>query len=150
MQRTLVLLKPDAVQRGLVGELMSRLERKGLKFIAMKLMSISDDMARRHYGEHLDKPFFEGLVGFITSSPVVAMVLEGENAVSVVRNVMGETDPQKATPGTIRGDLAVSIRTNLIHGSDSEESAAREIGLFFSNDEIVEYPRDIDGWITES
>ena len=150
MQRTLVLLKPDAVQRGLVGELMSRLERKGLKFIAMKLMGVDDDLARRHYGEHVGKPFFDNLVGFITSSSIVAMVLEGENAVSIVRNIMGETDPQKASPGTIRGDLAMSISTNLIHGSDSEESAAREIGLFFSNDEIVEYPRDIDGWITES
>ena len=150
MQRTLVLLKPDAVQRGLIGELMSRLERKGLKFIAVKLMSVSDDLACRHYGEHVGKPFFEGLVGFITSSPIVAMVLEGENAVSVVRNVIGDTDPQMATPGTIRGDLALSIGTNLIHGSDSGESAAREIGLFFSDDEIVEYPRDIDGWIIES
>ena len=150
MQRTLVLLKPDAVQRGLVGELMSRLERKGLKFIAMKLMSVSDDLARLHYGEHVGKQFFEKLVGFITSSPIVAMVLEGENAVSIVRNVMGETDPQKATPGTVRGDLAMSIGTNLIHGSDSEESAAREIGLFFSNEDIVEYSRDIDGWIIES
>jgi len=150
MQRTLVLLKPDAVQRGLIGEIMSRLERKGLKFVAVKLMSISDDLAHRHYGEHVGKPFFEDLVGFITSSPIVAMVLEGENVVSVVRSVMGETDPNKATPGTIRGDLAVSIGTNLIHGSDSEESAAREIGLFFSDDEIVEYPRDLDRWIIET
>ena len=150
MQRTLVLLKPDAVQRGLIGEIVSRLERKGLRFAAMKQMLVSDELAHRHYGEHVGKPFFEGLVRFITSSPIVAMVVEGDNAVELVRSVIGVTDPQQAAPGTIRGDLAVSIGLNLIHGSDSEESASREIGLFFSPDEIVDYARDVDRWITGS
>ena len=144
MQRTLVLLKPDAVQRGLVGEIASRLERKGLKFVAMKLMRISEELARRHYAVHVGKPFFEGLVEFITSGPIIAAVVEGESAVLLVRCAMGATDPQEAAPGTIRGDLAVSIGANLIHGSDSEESAASEIGLFFSPDEIVQYPPDLD------
>lgn len=150
MQRTLVLLKPDSVQRGLVGELTSRLERRGLKFVAMKLMWVSDELARRHYAEHVGKPFFDGLIRFITSSPIIAMVAEGENAIALVRDIMGATDPRDAAPGTIRGDLAVSVGTNLIHGSDSEASARREIGLFFSPSEIVEYSRDIDRWIIES
>ena len=150
MQRTLVLLKPDALQRGLVGEVMSRLERRGLKFVAMKLMPVSDELARRLYAEHVGKPFFDGLVRFITSSPIISMVVEGENAVALVRDVMGATNPQDASPGTIRGDLAVSVGSNLIHGSDSEDSAKREIGLFFSPEEIVEYSRDIDRWIIES
>ena len=150
MQRTLVLLKPDAIQRGLIGEIVSRLERRGLRFAAMKLMRVSPELATRHYGDHVGKPFFEGLVGFITSSPIIAMVVEGENAVILVRATMGATNPKDAAPGTIRGDLAVSIGPNLVHGSDSEESAAREIDLFFSAEEIVAYTRGIDEWITES
>ena len=150
MQRTLVLLKPDAIQRGLVGEIMSRLERKGSKLVGMKLMRVSVELARQHYAEHVGKPFFDRLVRFITSSPIIAMVVEGENAVESVRATMGKTNPQEAAPGTIRGDLAVSIGSNLIHGSDSVQSAAREIGLFFSPDEILEYPRDIDRWIIEA
>ena len=150
MERTLVLLKPDAIQRGLVGEIMSRLERKGLKFVAVKLMVISQELARRHYADHVGKPFFEGLVEFITSGPIIAAVVEGHNAVEVVRGFMGATDPRDAAPGTIRGDLALSIGLNLIHGSDSEESATREVGLFFSPDEIVQYSRGIDEWIIES
>ena len=150
MERTLVLLKPDAIQRGLVGEIMSRLERKGLKFVAVKLMVISQELARRHYADHVGKPFFEGLVEFITSGPIIAAVVEGPNAVEVVRGFMGATDPRDAAPGTIRGDLALSIGLNLIHGSDSEESATREVGLFFSPDEIVQYSRGIDEWIIES
>ena len=150
MQRTLVLLKPDTIQRGLVGEIMSRLEGKGSKFVGMKLMRVSVELAQQHYAEHVGKPFFDRLVRFITSSPIVAMVIEGENAVESVRATMGKTDPREAAPGTIRGDLAVSIGSNLIHGSDSAESAAREIGLFFSPDEILEYPRDIDRWIREA
>lgn len=150
MQRTLVLLKPDAVQRGLVGEIMSRLERKGLRFVGMKLMQVSSELAHRHYAEHVGKRFFEPLVRFITSSPVVAMVVEGESAVELVRTIMGKTSPQDAAPGTIRGDMAISIGSNLIHGSDSAESAAREVELFFSADEILEYSRDIDRWVTES
>ena len=150
MQRSLVLLKPDAVQRGLVGEVIGRLERRGLKIVAMKLMTISEELANRHYDAHVGKPFFEGLVSFITSGPVVATVLEGEDAVSLVRATMGATDPHDAGPGTVRGDLAISIGRNLIHGSDSEDAAAKEIALFFSPDEVAGYPRDTDRWITES
>ena len=150
MERTLVLLKPDAVQRGLIGEIVSRLERKGLRFVAIKQMLVSNELARKHYGEHADRPFFQGLVTFITSSPIIAIVVEGENAVETVRGIMGITDPQKAAPGTIRGDLAASIGNNLIHGSDSGESACREIDLFFAPDEIVDYSREIDRWIIES
>ena len=150
MQRTLVLVKPDAVQRGLVGEVVSRLERRGLRFVAMKLMVVSDALAAQHYAEHEGKPFYEGLVRFITSAPVIAAVVEGENAVELVRATMGATDPRDSDAGTIRGDLAVSIGQNLVHGSDSQESADREIKLFFSPDEIVDYTRDIDRWITEA
>ena len=150
MQRSLVLLKPDTVQRGLVGEVVSRLERRGLKIVAMKLMTISRELANRHYDAHVGKPFFEGLVSFITSGPVVAMVLEGEDTVSLVRATMGATDPRDSGPGTVRGDLAISIGRNLIHGSDSEEAAVREIDLFFSADELVDYGRDTERWITES
>ena len=150
MHKTLVLLKPDAVQRGLVGELISRLERRGLKLVGMKLMRIDEELAGLHYADHVGKPFFAGLIEFITSGPLVAMALEGEKAVEVVRSMMGATDPLDSPPGTVRGDFAVAIDLNLIHGSDSEESAAREIELFFSHQEIVSYTRDIDRWITES
>ncbi|MCH8827002.1 MAG: nucleoside-diphosphate kinase [Chloroflexi bacterium] len=150
MERTLVLLKPDSIQRGLAGEVISRLERRGLKFVAMKLMKVSEDLAHRHYGEHVGKPFFDGLVKFITSSPIVAMVVEGENAVEVVRNVIGATNPTQAGPGTIRGDLALTIGMNLVHGSDSPESARREIDIFFQPQEIVEYSRNVDAWIIEA
>ena len=149
MENTLVLLKPDAVQRGLVGELVSRLESKGLRLAAMKLISVDRDLANRHYGEHVGKPFFDGLVDFITSSPVVAIVAEGENAVEVVRRIMGATNPLEASPGTIRGDLAMSIGMNLVHGSDSLESASREIDLFFSPEEILSYERSGDRWLYE-
>ena len=149
MERTLILLKPDAVQRGLVGELVSRLESRGLKLVAMKLMVADEALARRHYGEHTDKPFFRGLVEFITSGPLVAVVAEGEDTINIVRSIMGATDPRDAAPGTVRGDLAMSIGLNLIHGSDSAESAAREIALFFAKDEILPYDRDIDRWIYE-
>ena len=150
MQRTLVLLKPDAIQRGLAGEILSRLERRGLKPVAMKMMRVSEELALRHYADHVGKDFFPGLVRFITSGPIVAMVVEGENAVALVRSTMGATDPQNAGPGTVRGDLAVSIGPNLIHGSDSPDSAKREIELFFTPDEVLDYSRDIDRWITES
>jgi nucleoside-diphosphate kinase len=150
VQRTLVLLKPDAVQRGLVGELISRLERKGLKLVGMKMLRVDEDLARRHYSAHVGKPFFDGLIEFITSGPLVAMVAEGVQAVDVVRSIMGATDPRDAAPGTVRGDLALSIGPNLVHGSDSAESAEREIGLFFSPDELVDYARDIDRWVTGS
>lgn len=150
MERTLVLLKPDSIQRGLAGEVISRLERRGLKFAAMKLMKVSEELANRHYGEHVGKPFFDGLVKFITSSPIVAMVVEGENVVEVVRNTVGATNPIQAAPGTIRGDLGLTIGMNLIHASDSLESAKREIDIFFQPGEIVEYSRNIDAWIIES
>jgi len=150
LQKTLVLLKPDAVQRGLVGELVSRLERKGLKLVGMKLVRIDDALARQHYAEHVDKPFFKGLAEFITSGPLVAMAIEGEDAIGMVRTLMGETNPANAAPGTVRGDYAVSIGLNLVHGSDSLESAHRELALFFEEDEILEYDRATDPWIIES
>ena len=150
MQKTLVLLKPDAGQRGLVGELISRLERKGLKLVGMKMLRVDEELARRHSSALVGKPFFDGLIAFITSGPLVAMVAEGAQAVNVVRSIMGATDPQDAGPGTVRGDFAISIGPNLIHGSDSAESAEREIDLFFSPNELVDYTRDIDQWITES
>ena len=150
MQKSLVLLKPDAVQRGLVGELISRLERRGLKLVAIKQMSIDAELAGRHYAAHVGKPFYAGLIEFITSGPLVAIVVEGDRAVEVVRAIMGATDPIDAGPGTVRGDYALSIGNNLIHGSDSDEAAAQEIGLFFSPEEVASYSRDIDRWIRES
>ena len=149
MERTLVLVKPDGVQRGLVGEVVSRLERRGLKLVGMKLQRVDEALARRHYAEHEERPFFPGLVEFITSAPVVAMVWEAENAVEVVRQTMGETDPAASAPGTIRGDLALDIGRNLVHGSDSPESAEREVGLFFSAEDLIDYGRSSDPWIKE-
>ncbi len=130
-ERTLVLVKPDGVQRGLVGEVVTRLEKRGLQLVGMKLMQVDDALARQHYGEHVDRPFFGGLVSFITSSPVVAMVWEANNAVSIVRNTLGETNPVNSPAGTIRGDFGIDIGRNLVHGSDSPESAEREVNLFF-------------------
>ena len=149
MEQTLVLVKPDGVQRGLIGEIISRLERRGLKLAALKMMQVDQALAQQHYGEHAQRPFFRGLVDFITSAPVVAMVWEADNAVEVVRTTMGETQPAASSPGTIRGDLALDIGRNLIHGSDSPESAKREISLFFSPGEILEYRRSTDSWIKE-
>ena len=149
MERTLVLVKPDGVQRSLIGEIISRLEKRGLKLVAMKLMQVTEDLAKRHYGEHAERPFFPGLVGFITSAPIVAMVWEAENAVEVVRNTMGGTKPADSPMGTIRGDLALDIGRNLVHGSDGLESAQREIELFFKSEEILEYGRSNDSWIKE-
>jgi nucleoside-diphosphate kinase len=149
MQRTLVLIKPDGVQRGLIGEIIRRLERRGLKLIAMKLMRVPREQAARHYAEHESKPFYEGLLGFITSGPIVAMIWEGREAVTVVRSVMGSTDPLKAMPGTIRGDLALDLGMNLIHGSDSPARAEAEIALFFSPSELYDYERTIDRWVRE-
>ena len=149
MERTLVLVKPDGVQRGLIGEVIGRLERRGLKLVGMKLMQVDNALARQHYGEHVDRPFFPGLVEFITSSPVVAMAWEAENAVEAVRNTMGQTNPTASPPGTIRGDLALDIGRNLVHGSDSPESAQRELALFFTGAELLDYTRANDGWIKE-
>ena len=145
----MVLVKPDGVQRGLIGEIISCLERRGLKLVGMKLMQVDDALARQHYGEHVDRPFFDGLVAFITSSPVVAMAWEAESAVEAVRNTMGQTNPTTSPPGTIRGDLALDIGRNLVHGSDSPESAERELGLFFGAGELLDYARANDGWIKE-
>lgn len=146
-ERSLVLVKPDAVQRGLAGEIISRMERKGLKIVAMKMLHVDKGLAQRHYGAHKGKPFFDGLVDFITSSPVIAIVFEGRNAVEVIRRLMGETDCSSALPGTIRGDYGIDIEHNLVHGSDSSETASREIELFFSAEEILDYHREMDGWI---
>ena len=148
-ERTLVLVKPDGVQRGLVGEIITRLEKRGLKLAGMKLMQVSDALARQHYGEHVDRPFFGGLVQFITSSPIVAMVWEANNAVEIVRNTLGQTNPVNSPAGTIRGDFGIDIGRNLVHGSDSPESADREVNLFFQPDEILSYQRATDGWINE-
>ena len=130
-QRTLVLVKPDGVKKGIIGEIISRLEKKGLKIAAMRMLQMDKAMARKHYAVHDGKPFFAGLVDFITSGPIVAVVVEGDKSVEVVRKLMGETDPVKAAPGTIRGDYGLDIGENLIHGSDSEENARTEIALFF-------------------
>ena len=149
MERTLVLVKPDGLQRGLIGEVISRLERRGLKLVGLKLMQVDDALARQHYGEHVDRPFFPGLVDFITSAPGVAMAWEAENAVEAVRNTMGQTNPAASPPGTIRGDLALDIGRNLVHGSDSPESAQRELALFFGTAELLDYTRSNDSWIKE-
>lgn len=147
MEKTFVMLKPDAVQRNLVGEIISRLEKKGLKLVAMKMLLIDEELANQHYKEHIGKPFFNDLVKFITSGPVIAMVWEGEQAVEVVRKIMGKTNPIEALPGTIRGDFGLFTGNNLIHGSDSLESAKREISLFFSAGEIIKYNKDTDKWV---
>ena len=149
MEQTNLMVKPDGVQRGLCGEIVSRFEKKGLKIVGMKLMQISKETAENHYGEHKGKPFFDGLIKYITSGPVLAMVLEGENAVSVCRNMMGKTNPAESAPGTIRGDYAMVVGCNIIHGSDSVESAKREISIFFKPEELVSYDRTSDAWIYE-
>ena len=150
MDQTLILLKPDAVQRGLIGTILGRLEARGLKIVALRLLQMDMALAEQHYGVHRERPFFSGLVDFITSGPIVAAVLEGKNAVEVVRQTMGTTDPAKAAPGTIRGDLGIDIGRNLIHGSDGEESAAKEIALFFGTEDLTAYQRSIDPWIIEA
>jgi len=143
------MIKPDAVQRGLIGEIISRLEKKGLKIVAMKMINVSKELAEMHYAEHREKPFFQSLVDYITSAPVVAMVVEGRNAVKVVRTLVGATNPVEALPGTIRGDFGMDIGRNVIHASDSLESAEREISLFFKPEEIVEYRRIDEDWLYE-
>lgn len=149
MEQTLVIVKPDAVQRGLIGEVVKRLEERGLRVAAMKMMRVDEQTAHKHYAEHVGKPFFEGLVKFITSAPSVVSVVEGPDAIAVVRKTMGATNPVDSAPGTIRGDLALTLGRNIIHGSDSPESARREVALFFQPDEILSYPRDVDNWIVE-
>ena len=149
MERTLVIIKPDAVQRGLIGEIIIRLERRGLRIAGMKLLQVSDELARKHYAVHEGKPFFPGLIKFITSGPVVIMALEGKDAIAITRSTMGATVPGKAAPGTIRADFAMDIGFNLVHGSDGPETAAQELALWFGEDEIVSYQRVIDAWIYE-
>jgi nucleoside-diphosphate kinase len=149
METTLVIIKPDAVQRSLVGEIILRLERRGLKITGLKLMQIDKDLAERHYGIHRGKPFFEGLIAYITSAPVVVMAVQGPQAIQAVRSTMGATNPLDAAPGTIRADLALEIGRNLVHGSDGPETAAHELALFFEPDELVLWNRDTDRWINE-
>ena len=150
VQRTFVAIKPDGVQRGLVGEIVSRFEKRGLKLIGMKFMQVTAELAQTHYGEHKGKPFFDGLVGFITSGPVVAMVLEGKDAIAIARNTIGATNPSAAAPGTIRGDFAVEIGRNIVHGSDGPDSAKREIGIFFTDSELVgNWQRTMHCWVSE-
>ena len=149
MERTLILVKPDAMQRGLAFEVLRRLEARGLRIEALRLLSVDEAMARHHYGEHEGKPFFEGLVSYITSSPIIAAVFAGKNAVVAARQTLGATSPTEAAPGTVRGDLGIEIGRNLVHGSDSVESAEREIGIFFEGQSPIEWRRASDGWIFE-
>ncbi|MBI2996074.1 MAG: nucleoside-diphosphate kinase [Candidatus Melainabacteria bacterium] len=137
MQRTFLAIKPDGVQRRLIGKVIGRLEDKGFKLVAMKFMHLSDDLAKKHYGEHKDKPFFSDLVSFITSGPIVAMIWEGKDVINTVRKMMGKTNPLEAEAGTIRGDFGIDTGMNIVHGSDSESSAKREISLFFKEDEMM-------------
>jgi nucleoside-diphosphate kinase len=148
-ERTFVMIKPDAVQRGLVGNIISRFERKGIKLVAMKLASINKELAEKHYGIHKGKPFFEPTVKYITSSPVVAMILEGNNAIELVRDMMGATDPQKADMGTIRGDFGQFIGRNIVHGSDGPDTAKFEMNLWFKSEEIANYIRIDEEWLSE-
>jgi nucleoside-diphosphate kinase len=149
IERTLILCKPDAVSRQLVGEILSRIERRGYIIAAMKLMQLDGDRARQHYGEHQGKPFFDGLVSFITSGPLVALAVEGEGVVEGCRQLIGATNPLTAAPGSIRADLAQSIGRNLVHGSDSKDSADRELKIFFDANEFVSRRHDMERWITE-
>ena len=148
-ERTFVMIKPDAVQRGLIGEITSRFEKKGIKVVAMKMVSVSKKLAEKHYGIHKGKTFFEPTVQYITSSPVVAMVLEGDNAIEMVRGMMGKTNPQDAAMGTIRGDYGQFISRNIVHGSDGSDTAEFEINLWFKPEEISSYTRIDEGWLTE-
>lgn len=148
METTLLILKPDAVQRGLMGRIIFRFEDKGFRIVGAKLIRIDSDLASRHYAEHVGKPFYDGLIAFITSCPVMVLAVRGTNAVATARKLMGKTTGWEAEPGTIRGDFSNSRSFNLIHGSDSAESAQRELALFFSSDEIQDYARDVDAWLT--
>jgi nucleoside-diphosphate kinase len=145
LEHTLVIIKPDAVQRGLIGEIINRFERRELRIVGMKLIQIDEALAQRHYALHKEKPFYEALIDYITSSPVVVMVLEGNHAIEIVRNTMGATNPADAAPGTIRADFGQEIGRNLVHGSDGLKTAAFEVPLFFTEDEILSYEQDTDG-----
>lgn len=147
MEKTFLMVKPDGVQRNLIGEIVSRFEEKGFQLVGAKLMQVSKETAELHYAEHKERPFFGELVSFITSSPVFAMVWEGENVIATARQMMGKTNPSDALPGTIRGDFGVTVSKNIIHGSDSPASAEREIGIFFNKEELVEYTKIVNQWI---
>jgi nucleoside-diphosphate kinase len=149
VEQTLILLKPDAVQRGLVGAIISRFEQRGLRLVGMKFMQVPLDLAERHYAVHQGRPFYEGLIQYITSSPVVAMVWEGKRAIEVVRRTVGATNPADADPGTIRSDYAVEIGRNLVHASDGAETASYEVPLWFDQSELVSWSRETDRWIME-
>jgi len=149
VERSLVIIKPDAVQRGLIGPIITRLEQRGLKIIGLKLIQMDEALARRHYAVHEGKPFFPGLIQYITSAPVVVMVVEGRNAIEIVRRTMGATNPADAAPGTIRADFGLEIGRNLVHGSDGPETAAFEVALFFDEEELIPWERDTDRWIFE-
>ncbi len=149
MERTLIIIKPDGVQRGLAGEILSRFEQRGLKIVGMKFMQVSRELAQKHYAVHEGKPFYEGLVDYITSAPVVVMALEGTNAVAAARGTIGATKPSEAAAGTIRADFALEIGRNLVHGSDSVENGAIEIANFFTDAELVRWSRATDAWIYE-
>ena len=150
IERTLILLKPDTLQRGLVGQIISRLENRGLKIVGLKMMQMDRSIAEQHYAEHVDKPFFAGLSAFMMSRPIIAMAVEGNAAIELVRTTMGATNPQNAVPGTLRGDFGTDIGRNLIHGSDSLEAATRELAIFFTPEELLDYERESDRWIIES
>ncbi len=147
MEKTFLMVKPDGVQRALIGDVVARFEKKGFQLVGAKLMSISTELAQEHYGEHKERPFFGELVDFITSGPVFAMVWQGEGVIATARQMMGATNPKDAQPGTIRGDFGLTVGKNIIHGSDSPESAEREIGLFFNSEELTEYSKLINEWI---
>ncbi len=149
MERTYLMIKPDGVQRGQMGEIIGRFEKKGLKIVGLKMIRISREMAEEHYAEHVGKPFFGPLVDYITSGPVLAMVVEGKDVIATAREMMGATNPLKAAPGTIRATYGMDVGRNIIHGSDSKTSAEREINLFFRPEELVDYARDTDKWIYE-
>ncbi len=150
MERTLVLVKPDGVQRGLIGETISRLERRGLRLIGAKFVTIGREMAERHYAVHRGKPFYDGLIAYITSAPVMAMVWEGPQAIAAVRQTMGATRPLEAAPGSVRHDFGLEVGRNLTHASDSPETASEEVSLWFCPDELVSWSRDLDRWVFES
>ena len=149
MERTLVLVKPDGVQRGLIGEVISRLERRGLRLVAAKFMAVSTELAETHYAIHKGKPFYDGLISYITSAPVMAMVWEGPQAVAAVRQTMGATKPVEAAPGTLRHDFALEVGRNLTHASDSVENGEAEVVLWFKKNELVDWKREVDRWVFE-
>ncbi|MGF1503849.1 MAG: nucleoside-diphosphate kinase [Chloroflexi bacterium] len=149
MERTLILVKPDGVQRGVVGEVISRFEKRGLRLCGLKMLHMSKELAERHYHEHEGKPFYEGLITYITSGPIVAMCWEGSDAIAIARRTMGATRPAEAEPGSIRGDYALEVGRNIVHGSDGPETAAFELDLYFTEDELIDWERSTDQWVFE-